>query len=106
MAAMIVATMIVTTMIAAVILAVPVAFVHLPSTVVMIVVGVGPIGAWVWPSVPSARIPLVAAAYSTPVSIDPDEAFARKRGAYLITNRRRGSADVDVDLSPCGGCGY
>jgi hypothetical protein len=58
----------------AMIFVIPVAFVHLPSLPVVVVVGMGPIGAGVrWP-LPDAGDPDVAVAVHSPIAIDPDEA--------------------------------
>jgi hypothetical protein len=87
-----------------VILMVPVSFVHLPSTLVVIVVGVAPVSAWVWRSVPAPRNPSVAIADDSPVTVYPHETVARHRRADFITNRRGRSSNIDLDLAPRGCC--
>jgi hypothetical protein len=87
-----------------VILVVPVPFVHLPPTVVVIVMGMAPVGAWVGRSVPAPRNPSVVTAGDAPVTVDPDETFAWERRADFIANRWGWSSDIDLDLAPCGCC--
>src|ERR1700738_2731347 len=77
-------------MVIAVVFMVPVAFVHLPALLVVVVVGVAPIGSLVgWP-LPAARNPDVAATVGSPVAVDPLKAFAGRDGAYLVADRGRG----------------
>jgi hypothetical protein len=90
--------------ISAMIFVVPVSLVHRPSTVVVIVVRVAPVGAWIWWPVPPSSDPPVATAVDAPVTIDPDEAFSWNRGADLIAYGGWRSSDIDPDLSPCGHC--
>ena len=85
-----------------VILVVPVAFVHLPALLVVVVMRVAPIGAGVrWPH-PDSGHPDIAASAVAPVSLSPNETLARHGGPHLIAQRRRRTADVDVDLSDGG----
>src|SRR5438309_2092378 len=92
----------------AMVFVVPVAFVHLPALLVVVVVGMAPVGAGVgWP-LPDAGDPDIAAAPSSPVAIDPGVTFSRHGRSYLISRRWRG-AEIDLDLTECrgrhGGCG-
>ena len=69
----------------AVVVMIPVTFVHLPATVVVVVVGMLPIRARKgWPA-PFTTVPGIAAAFPIPVAIGPNVAGARDRGAYFIT---------------------
>ena len=88
----------------AVVFAVPVSFMNLPTFAVVVVVGVGPVGAGVgWP-LPDARDPDVAVATRAPVSIDPGVAFSRHDRSYLIADWWRWGADIDLDLAECRNC--
>jgi hypothetical protein len=83
---------------------IPVAFMHLPALLVVVVVRMAPIGAGVrWP-LPHAGGPDIAAAALSPIAIDPDEAFSRHRRSYLIPDRWRRSADINLDLAECRDC--
>jgi hypothetical protein len=83
---------------------VPAAFVHLPTAVVVVVVGVVPVGAGVGWALPGAGTPDVAAAFVAPVAFGPDVTFAGRCGANFNAERRRFVADEDVDLGE-GWCG-
>ena len=88
----------------AVVFAVPVAFMNLPALLVVVVMGVAPIGAGVWWPLPHAGDPDVAAVASSPVAVGPDEAFSRHRRPYFIPNCGRGRTDINLDLAECGNC--
>jgi hypothetical protein len=96
MVVMVIAVMVV--MVIAVIVTVPVSFVEAPSFLVMVIVRMAPIGASVRRPVPTSGNPYVLSVSGTPVAVDPGEAFARRRGASLIAQRGRISADIDADL--------
>src|ERR1035437_10206819 len=86
-------------MVIPVVVTIPVAFVHMPAILVMIIVRVAPICASVWWTVPAPGNPYVPAAVVTPVSVDPGIAFTRHRRTAFITHRwRRLAADDDADL--------
>ena len=60
-------------MVVAMVFVIPVAFVDLPSLPIVVVVGMGPIGARIgWP-LPDAGDPDVAVAVHSPIAVDPDE---------------------------------
>ena len=87
----------------AVVFAVPVPFANLPTFAVVVVVGVGPVGAWVgWP-LPCAGYPDIVPAANSPVAVDPDEAFFRHGRRDFIADWRR-RADIDLDLAECRYC--
>ena len=83
---------------------VPVAFVHLPALLVMVVMGMAPVGTGVRRTLPDAAVPDVAASIVAPVAFGPDKALARHGRLNFVAKRWWGAADVDVYLS-CGGCG-
>jgi hypothetical protein len=84
--------------------AVPMAFVHLPATVKMVVVRMTPVGSRVgWP-LPTPGDPYIAAAAWSPIAIHPGVAFSGHSGPYLITNGRRRRADVNLYLAECRNC--
>lgn len=86
----------------AVVFVIPVAFVHLPASLVVVVVGVAPVGAGVrWP-LPAAGNPDVAAAARAPVAVNPGVTFSWHGWPYLIADRWR-CAEIDLDLTECRG---
>jgi hypothetical protein len=87
----------------AMILVVPVSLMHRPSAVIVIVVGMAPVGARVWRPVPAARYPAVVIVHDAPVTVDPNKAVSRHWGADLIANRRWWCSDINLDLAPYGG---
>jgi hypothetical protein len=88
----------------AVVFAVPVPFMNLPTLAVVVVVGVGPVGAGVGWLLPDAGDPDVAVATRAPVPIDPSVAISRHGGSYLISHRRRRGTDIDLDLAERRNC--
>ena len=88
----------------AVVFAVPMAFMNLPALLVVVVVGMAPVGARVgWP-LPSAGDPDIVAAARAPVPIDPGVAFCRHGRSHLIAEWWRRGTDVDLDLAKCRDC--
>ena len=88
----------------AMVFAIPVAFMHLPAPLVVVVVRMAPIGAGVRWTLPDAGDPDVPAAALTPIAIDPDEALFRHGRPYLIPDWWRRGADIDLDLAECWDC--
>jgi hypothetical protein len=88
----------------AVVLVVPVAFVHLPALLVMVVVGMIPVGTLVGWALPDADVPDVTASIVAPVALGPYITRTGHAWLNLAAERWRGTADVDVDLGD-GGCG-
>src|SRR5258708_22175118 len=87
LAAMIV--VVVAVVMVAMVFAIPVTFVHLPAALVVVVVGVAPVGAGVGWSLPAAGDPDVAATACSPVTVNPVVAFFRHRRPYLVADRWR-----------------
>jgi hypothetical protein len=86
-----------------VVFVIPVTIMHLPASLVVVVVGVAPVSAGVrWP-LPDAGDPDVAIATLPPIAINPCVAFSWHGWPYLISHRRRG-AEIDLDLTECRGC--
>src|SRR5882757_6245140 len=85
-------------MVIAMVLAVPVAFVHLPAPVEVVIVRVAPVRAPIWRPIPTSRNPVVPASIVSPVAIDPDESVSRHCRAYLIPERWRGTTDKHLNL--------
>jgi hypothetical protein len=83
--------------------AIPVAFMHLPALLVVVVVGVAPVGAGVRWSLPDAGDPDVAVATLPPIAVDPGVALSWHGWPYLISHRW-GGAEIDLDLTECRGC--
>ncbi len=86
----------------AVVFMVPVAFVHLPPLLVVVVVGVAPVGAGVGGTIPASADPVVATLVVSPVAVDPLVAFTGSDGADFVAERGWSSTDVDADLPKCG----
>jgi hypothetical protein len=84
--------------------AVPVAFVHLPALLVVVVVGMAPVGAGVgWP-LPDTWNPDIAVAAGSPVAIDPGVAFSWHGRPDLIADCWRRGPDIDLNLAECRDC--
>ena len=86
----------------AMVFAVPVPFMNLPTFAVVVVVGVGPVGAGVGWALPSAGDPDVVTAARAPVAVDPGVTFCWQGRHYFIANRWRWGADIDLNLTECG----
>jgi hypothetical protein len=100
----VVSTVVMIVVVVAMVLAVPVTFVHLPALLVVVVVGMGPVGAGVgWP-LPDAGDPDVVVAANSPVAIDPGVAFSWHGRPDLIADCRRRRPDIDLDLAECRDC--
>jgi len=84
--------------------AVPMAFMHLPATLIMVVVGMAPVGSRVGRPLPDTRDPDIPPAALSPVAIHPGVAFSWHRRPHLITNGRRRRADVNLYLAECRDC--
>jgi hypothetical protein len=101
---MIVVTMITVVVVIAMVFVIPMAFMHLPATVIMVVVRMTPVSSRVGRPLPDARDPDVAAAAISPVTVDPNETIAWERRPHLIANGGRRRADVDLYLAECRNC--
>jgi hypothetical protein len=88
----------------AMVFVVPVSFVNLPTLLVVVVVGVGPVGAGVgWP-LPSAGYPDVATTTRAPVPIGPGVAFSGHGRSHLIADCWRWGTDIDLNLTERRNC--
>src|ERR1700724_2608509 len=90
-------------MVIAVVFVVPVPFMNLPASLVVVVVGMAPVGAGVRWSLPDAGDPDVAVATRPPIAINPGVTFSWHWRPYLISHRW-GRAEIDLDLTECRGC--
>jgi hypothetical protein len=88
----------------AVIFVVPVAFMHLPPLLVMIIVRMAPVSAGVWRAIPAARNPDIPSTLGTPIAVNPGITLAGHRRASLITHGWRGPADINTNLRKGGPC--
>jgi hypothetical protein len=88
----------------AMVFVVPMAFMHLPTTLIVVVVRMAPVSSRVGRPLPDPRNPDIPTAASSPVAINPDVTLSWKGRPCLITYGRRWSADVDADLAECGNC--
>jgi hypothetical protein len=85
-------------MVVAVVFMIPVTLVVCPAVGVVVVVGVGPIGARIgWPA-PHSGDPHVTSPGPVPIPVHPNVARTGKRGANLIAQRRWSGAYVYADL--------
>jgi len=82
----------------AVIFMIPMALVVGPSTVIVVVVGVGPIGAGIGRSAPHSGGPHISASVPVPISIDPRVTRPWHRRPHLVTKRWRLMPNVDTNL--------
>ena len=85
-------------MMVTVVFAIPMAFVYLPALLIVVVVGMAPVGAGIGRALPDAGSPDVAASIVAPVAFSPYIAFAGHCRTDFNAQGRWGAADVDVDL--------
>jgi hypothetical protein len=77
---------------------VPVAFMKLPSLLIVVVMRMTPIRTLVRGLFPAARDPLVMVALRDPIAFDPHVPGTGRIASLFITNRRRSAADVYRNL--------
>jgi hypothetical protein len=83
---------------------IPMSFVHLPATLVVVIVRMSPVSARIrWP-LPYARIPDITPIIVAPVSVDPGVALAWHGRSDFIADGWWRSADVNMDLAKCRHC--
>jgi hypothetical protein len=88
----------------AVVIVIPMAFMYLPALLVMVVVGVGPIGSCIGWALPGTGHPHIVIASNAPVTIDPGVALCWYRWSRFIADRRRRGADINLNLAECRDC--
>jgi hypothetical protein len=88
----------------AMVFVIPMTFMHLPATVIMVVVRMAPVGSRVGRPLPTPGDPDIPPAAWSPVAIHPGVAFSRHRRPYLIANGWRRRADVNLYLAECRNC--
>jgi hypothetical protein len=101
---MIVVVVMTVVVVIAMIFVVPMAFMHLPATLIVVVVRMAPISSWIGRPLPNSRDPDIPSATSSPVAINPGIAIARKRRPHFIANGWRRRTDVDLDLAERRNC--
>ncbi len=86
---------------------VPVAFVIAPALRIVVPMPMAPVRSRIRRTLPHAGCPDITASVDSPVSINPDKAFAWRWWTPLVAQRRWGPADNDADLpnSRNGECG-
>ena len=86
-------TAVVILMMVAMVFVVPVALMHVPAVVVMVVVRMAPVSPGIrWPP-PDSGNPHIPSAIDSPIAIDPNKAFARYSRPNLVADRRRWGAN-------------
>ena len=91
-------------MMIAMVFVVPMAFMHRPAALIVVIVRMAPVSSRIrWP-LPNSWHPDIPPAANSPVAIHPDKTFARKRWPYLITNGWWRRADVNLDLAERRNC--
>jgi hypothetical protein len=81
---------------------VPVAFMHLPALLVVVIMRMAVVGPLVWGALPDAIVPDVAPSIVAPVALGPDEANAWRGRTHFTAKGWWCAADVDVDLRNSG----
>lgn len=94
--------MIVVVMIAMVFV-VPMPLMHLPATLIVVVVRMAPVSSRVGRPLPNSRDPDIPATAISPVAIHPGIAFSGQRRPDLVPQGWR-SAKVDLNLAQSGNC--
>jgi hypothetical protein len=88
----------------AMVFAVPMAFMNLPALLVVVVVGMAPVGTGIgWP-LPDAGYPDVATATRAPIPVDPGITSSRHRRSHLVADWWRWGSDIDLNLAECRNC--
>ena len=82
-----------------VVFAVPMAFVHLPALLVVVVVRMTPVSTGIRRTRPDTWHPDVTASAVAPVAFGPHKADSRHGRAHLVPKRRRCAADIHMNLS-------
>jgi len=81
-----IAVVAITVMVVTVVFMIPVAFVHAPTSFVVIVVRMTPISPGIWGLLPTTRHPDIASISCAPISVGPDKARVRRWWTPLITD--------------------
>jgi hypothetical protein len=81
----------------AVIFMIPMALMVGPPTVIVVVVGVAPIGAGIGRSAPHSGDPDISAPVPVPISVDPRVTRTWYRRPYFVAEWRRSNADINAD---------
>ena len=89
-------------MVIAMVFVVPMAFMHLPALLVMVVVRMAPVSPLVRRTLPGAWTPNVAATLSSPIAFGPHKTGARHGRPSFVAQRWWGAADVNLNLCNSG----
>jgi hypothetical protein len=81
-----------------VIFMIPVAFVQLPSLLIVVVVGMIPIGTRIGRLLPASRNPPVMVTIGGPVAFNPGVAWAGRIASAFVAYRRGCAADIQRNL--------
>src|ERR1700680_3977849 len=92
---------VITPVIIIVILVIPVAFVHFPAYLIVVVMRMVPICAGVWGTLPVPWNPAIVMPLWYPISLDPNKTCLRRRTLALIAKRRRRCSNVNRNLTEC-----
>src|ERR1700680_3531203 len=95
---------VITPVIIIVILVIPVAFVHFPAFLIVVVMRMVPIGTGVWGALPASGNPAIVMPLWYPISLDPNTPRLRWGTMALIAERGRGCSNVNRNLTECRDC--
>jgi hypothetical protein len=89
-------------MVVTMVLMIPVAFMHPPALLIVIVVWMAPVSSPIRRPLPNTRPPDVSAVHIAPVSFRPHIALAWHCRTDFVAERRRSAANVNSNLSNSG----
>jgi hypothetical protein len=80
---------------------VPVAFMHLPSLLIVVIMRMVPDAAFVRWALPVAASPYITATLVSPITLNPHIARPRHGGTNFAAKRRRSASNINADLADC-----
>ena len=98
MVAVMAAVMVAVVVVIAMIFTIPVTFVHPPSLLVVVIVGMAIVGAGVGRLLPASTNPNVPTVLIAPIALGPNVSLSGSLRTNFIPQGWRGSADIDAYL--------